>query len=162
MLWLKNLAYTLVVPCTVAIYVPWLLVAEQSAYSGIWQFLSLALFLLGGAVYFWCIWDFATFGQGTPAPFDAPTHLVVQGLYHYMRNPMYGGVLTLIFGWVVLFPSIPLLLYGLSVGLCIHLLVVFYEEPHLQKVFKASYDEYRTQVGRWLPIIRVNRKNAKS
>lgn len=155
MLFLKNFAYTIIVPGTVAIYVPWILVSDQAASSGIWLFLSSVLFFLGGAVYSWCVWDFATFGQGTPAPFDAPRHLVVHGLYNYTRNPMYGGILTLILGWIVLFPSLPLLLYGLSVGFCIHLLVILYEEPHLQKVFRASYDEYRTQVGRWVPISSV-------
>ncbi len=154
MLLLKNLAYTIVVPSTVAIYVPWGLVSDQPAITGIGLLLSSALFVLGGAVYSWCIWDFATFGKGTPSPFDPPKHLVIRGLYHYMRNPMYGGVLTLLFGWMALFPYPRLLLYGLSVGLCIHLLVLLYEEPHLQKVFGASYDEYRTHVGRWAPKIR--------
>ena len=161
MLLLKNLAYTIVFPSTVAIYVPWLLVAEQSAGSGIWLFLSSVLFFLGGAVYSWCIWDFATFGQGTPAPFDPPTHLVVQGLYRYLRNPMYGSVLLLIFGWIILFPSTRLVLYGLSVGLCIHLFVILYEEPHLQNIFRDSYDEYRTRVDRWIPISSFNRKGQK-
>jgi len=156
MLWLKNFAYTLVVPCTVAIYVPWVLVGEQAVNSGIWLFLAAVLFVLGGAVYSWCLWDFATLGQGTPAPFDPPTHLVVQGPYHYTRNPMYVAVMTFIFGWIVLFPSTPLLLYGLSVGLCIHLLVLLYEEPHLKKVFGTSYEEYRTHVRRWVPF--PNRK----
>lgn len=157
MLVLKNLAYTIVVPGTGTIYVPWLLVSDHSASSGIWLFLASVLFFLGGAVYSWCIWDFATVGHGTPAPFDAPKHLVVQGLYHYTRNPMYGGVLILLFGWIVLFPSPRLLLYGLSFGLCLHLFVVLYEEPHLRKVFRISYDEYRTHVGRWIPNIRRRR-----
>jgi protein-S-isoprenylcysteine O-methyltransferase Ste14 len=157
---LKNLAYTLVVPSTVALYVPWLLIPDQPASSGIWLFLSMFHFFLGGGVYSWCLWVFATVGQGTAAPFDAPKHLVVRGLYHYMRNPMYGGVLTIIFGWIVLFPSLPLLLYGLSVGFSCHLFVRLYEEPHLQKVF-LSYDEYCTKVGRWVPCIRITKK-AKS
>ena len=157
MLLLKNLAYTIIVPSTVAIYVPWSLVSDQPANTGIWLFLSSALFVLGGAVYSWCLWDFATAGLGTPAPFDAPKHLVVQGLYHYTRNPMYGGVLTIICGWIALFPSLPLLLYGLSVGFSCHLLVLLYEEPHLQKAFGAPYDEYRTHVGRWVPIINKER-----
>ena len=161
MLWLKNITYTLIVPSSLAIYVPWLLIPDQPASSGIWLYLSLFLFFLGGAVYSWCLWDFATVGLGTPAPFDAPKHLVVQGPYHYTRNPMYGGVLTMIFGWIVLFPSLPLLLYGLSVGFSCHLLVLLYEEPHLQNVFRANYGEYGTQVQRWVPIIRVTEKTSK-
>lgn len=157
MLLLKNVAYTIVVPSTLAIYLPWLLVSEQTTRTGVWLFISLALFLLGGAGYLWCLWSFATVGQGTPAPFDAPTKLVVRGLYHHIRNPMYGSILTLLCGWIALFPSLPLLLYVLSVGFCIHLFVLLYEEPHLQKIFGDSYDNYRRQVSRWVPSIRKER-----
>ena len=158
MLFLKNFAYSLIVPSSVAIYVPWLIIHDQPASSGIWLSLSLSLFFLGGAVYSWCLWDFATVGLGTPAPFDAPKYLVVRSLYRYTRNPMYGGVLTIILGWIALFPSLPLLLYGLSVGISCHLLVLLYEEPHLQKAFKSDYADYCTQVPRWAPMIRVIEK----
>ncbi len=153
MLLLKNLAYTIIVPSTFAIYCPWLMTSEDIASTGILPFISLALFFLGGIAYAWSVWSFASIGQGTPAPFDAPTHLVVRGLYHYTRNPMYGSILTLLLGWMALFPSLRLLLYSLSIGGCFHLFVVLYEEPHLKKIFGDSYEEYLTQVGRWIPII---------
>jgi protein-S-isoprenylcysteine O-methyltransferase Ste14 len=35
-----------------------------------------------------------------------------------------------------------------------HLLVVFYEEPHLRRVFGQPYDDYRRHVGRWIPTWR--------
>ena len=40
-----------------------------------------------------------------------------------------------------------------STGLCFHLFVVLYEEPHLHHVFGSSYEDYRARVGRWLPGI---------
>lgn len=150
---LKNILFTVAVPGTVAVYVPLLLVRDRSAGSGAWAVVSLALVLVGAAIYSWCIWDFATFGRGTPAPIDAPRKLVVHGLYHYTRNPMYVGVLAIILGWAVLFKAPGLLFYGLCVGLCFHLFVLLYEEPHLAKLFGSSYEEYRAQVGRWLPRI---------
>ena len=57
---------------------------------------ALALLAFGGAIYAWCVWDFAVFGRGTPAPIDAPKKLVVRGLYRYTRNPIYLGVLTVL------------------------------------------------------------------
>lgn len=152
-LFLKNLLFTVAVPGTVAIYVPLLIVRDQTAGSGGWLGVSSAFFLAGVAIYSWCVWDFATFGRGTPAPIDAPTKLIVRGLYHYTRNPMYVGVLTTIIGWAILFKEPLILLYALCVGLCFHLFVVLYEEPHLREVFGSSYDDYRTRVGRWLPGI---------
>src|ERR1041384_7966988 len=76
------------------------------------------LLLVGASIYVWCVWDFATFGRGTPAPIDAPKRLVVRGLYHYTRNPMYTGVLTVILGWALLFQALPLVLYASIVATC--------------------------------------------
>ena len=151
---LKNLLFTVLAPGTAAVLLPFLIVRNQSAGSGAWLVLSSALFMVGAGIYSWCIWDFAVFGRGTPAPIDAPKKLVVRGLYHYTRNPMYVGVLTAALGWAALFKAPGILLYGLCLGLCFHLFVVFYEEPHLHHLFGDPYDEYRTQVGRWLPRIR--------
>jgi protein-S-isoprenylcysteine O-methyltransferase Ste14 len=151
-LFLKNLAFTLVVPAAVAGYVPWLIVRGQPIDSLGRVFASLILFAIGGAIYFWCVWDFARFGRGTPAPIDAPKRLVVRGLYRYTRNPMYVGVLTVIVGWAVLAPILTLLVYGLCVGTAFHLFIVHYEEPHLRKVFGVDYEQYCSRVGRWLTV----------
>lgn len=153
MLLLKNLLFTLVVPGTIGVYVPLLLARGRPPASGLVFLLALALLAIGGVIYAWCVWDFAAFGRGTPAPIDAPKKLVVRGLYQYTRNPMYVGVLTILLGWAVLFNAPGLLIYALCVGLGFHLFVVFYEEPHLQKLFGSSYEEYRARVGRWLPGI---------
>jgi len=151
MLLLKNLLFTLIAPGTVAFCLPLLIVRGQAIGSGGWLIASSVFFLAGVAIYSWCVWDFASFGRGTPAPIDAPKKLVVRGLYHYTRNPMYLGVLTTIIAWAVLFKEPYLLLYALCVGLCFHLFVVFYEEPHLRAVFGSSYEGYRARVPRWLP-----------
>lgn len=153
MLLLKNLLFTLVVPGTIGVYVPLLLARGRPPASGLVFLLALALLALGGVIYAWCVWDFAAFGRGTPAPIDAPKKLVVRGLYQYTRNPMYVGVLTILLGWAVLFNAPGLLIYALCVGLGFHLFVIFYKKPHLQKLFGSSYEEYRARVGRWLPGI---------
>jgi len=150
-LFLKNLLFTVFIPGTVAVYLPLLLCRGRSPGSGIAVALGVALLAAGGGIYAWCIWDFATFGRGTPAPIDAPKKLVVRGLYRYTRNPMYLGVLTVILGWAVLHQSADVLLYACCVGLCFHLFVVLYEERHLHRVFGGDYHEYCSAVGRWLP-----------
>ena len=150
---LKNLLFTVLLPGTVAGYLPWLVTRGESFSRGAGTPLALLLFAAGGSIYFWCLWDFASFGGGTPAPIDAPKRLVVRGLYHYTRNPMYVGVLTVILGWAVLFQAPRLLIYGACVGTCFQLFVVYYEEPHLSRTFGESYQEYLARVGRWLPRI---------
>ena len=156
---LKNLAFTVLVPGTVAVAVPWLIARDQGAHAHLGPGAT-SLLLAGAGIYFWCVWDFATFGRGTPAPIDAPKRLVVRGLYHYTRNPMYLGVLTTILGWTVLFREGRLLLYALCVGTAFHLFVSLYEEPHLAKLFGADYAEYRARVARWVPGTRARRASA--
>lgn len=152
-LFLRNLIFTVVVPGTVAVYVPLFLFAHRevgwspSAIGG-------AFVVLTGAFIYWlCIRDFASFGRGTPAPLDPPRHLVERGLYRYSRNPMYVGVLTVIFGWAIVWWSAGIALYGIAVGIGFHLFVRLYEEPHLARVFGAPYAQYRARVGRWGPFL---------
>jgi len=148
---LKNLLFTCVVPGTVAGFVPWLLVRSQTPGSGSARLAAWVLYAVGLAIYAWCVWDFATFGRGTPAPIDAPKRLVVRGLYHWTRNPMYVGVLSVILAWATRFGSTGVLAYAAGVFACFHTFVVVYEEPHLAGEFGAEYERYRREVGRWLP-----------
>ncbi len=153
LLFLKNLLFTIVVPGTVAIAVPVFAFSHPAAVEVSLNSAAGALLLLiGASIYLWCLWDFASFGRGTPAPIDPPKQLVVRGLYRYTRNPMYVGVLLVIFGWAVLFESLDLGIYGLAVANCFHLFVVLYEEPHLKRVLGQSYEQYCSRVSRWLPF----------
>lgn len=148
---LKNLLFTFVVPGTVGIYVPLLILRERSPASGAEFTIGAAALAVGGCIYAWCVWDFASFGRGTPAPIDAPKRLVVRGLYRHMRNPMYLGVLTTLLGWALLFRSAGMVAYALGVGVCFHLFVILYEERHLRRKFGDEYDVYCKRVGRWIP-----------
>ncbi len=151
MLFLKNLLFTLIVPGTIGVYVPLLLAQGRPAAEGPVFLSALALLALGGATYAWCVWDFAVFGRGTPAPIDAPKKLVVRGLYRYTRNPIYLGVLTVLLGWTVMFQGRALLIYAFCVGIGFHIFVVLYEERRLAQQFGAEYHDYCEKVGRWLP-----------
>ena len=147
----KNLLFTVVVPGTVAVYVPLWIAGDRTLAPISGQVAGGLLLLLGVAIYAWCVWDFATFGRGTPAPVDAPKRLVVRGLYRYSRNPMYVGVLCVIAGWALLFLAPGVVLYGAAVASAFHAFVVLYEEPRLAREFGEDYAAYRARVGRWLP-----------
>ena len=147
---LKNLLFTVVVPGTVGVYLPLALSRSRTAATGFAFALALVLFAIGGSIYAWCVYDFASFGRATPLPLDPPKKLVRRGLYRYSRNPMYVGVLTVIFGWAVLYQNPAVVVYGLAVALCFYSFVVFFEEPILGKRFGSEYQQYRTVVPRWL------------
>jgi protein-S-isoprenylcysteine O-methyltransferase Ste14 len=156
LLFLKNLLFTVIVPGAVAVYVPLGLAGGRGAWPPRWGLMQSAALLplaTGCTVYFWCLWDFAAFGRGTPAPVDAPRRLVVRGLYRYVRNPMYVGVLLVIAGWALLFQSPRVIIYGAVVALFFHLFVVAVEEPSLRGKFGPSYERYCREVGRWVPRV---------
>lgn len=94
---------------------------------------------------------FAIQGLGTPAPVAPPKHLVVSGLYRYVRNPMYVAVSSLIFGQGLLFGSAQVLRYGAAVFVGFHLFVLLYEEPTLRGKFGSEYEDYCKNVRRWRP-----------
>lgn len=152
LLFLKNAVFTLVVPGTVAGVVPWFIGRGRETAPLGYALIAVVLFVVGAAIYLWCVWDFATFGRGTPAPIDAPKKLVVRGLYRYVRNPMYVGMFLVLLGWLVLFQTIAILLYLVCWATVVHLFVVFYEEPRLRKLFGDDYEKYRYTTGRWLPF----------
>lgn len=93
-------------------------------------------------------------GVGTPAPVAPPQHLVVGGLYRYVRNPMYVAVVAAIVGQALLLGQLGLLVYGAIVLAAMFAFVRVYEEPNLSERFGADYDEYRRAVPGWWPRLR--------
>ena len=97
---------------------------------------------------------FVAEGVGTPAPVAPPQHLVIGGLYRYVRNPMYVAVVTAISGQALLFGRLLLLVYALVVLATTFAFVRLYEEPALIEKFGAEYDQYRRHVPGWWPRLR--------
>ena len=148
---IKNVAFTLIVPGTVAVYIPLFVFNEHIWSSGIVLGVGVFFGVLGTVLYCWCVWDFATRGAGTPAPIAAPDKLVSRGLYQYSRNPMYVAVVCVILGWASVFASWSMLIYAAGIGLAFHFRVVLHEEPHLRNEFGEKYESYCSRTNRWFP-----------
>jgi protein-S-isoprenylcysteine O-methyltransferase Ste14 len=149
----RTAVFTLVVPGTVAGYIPYTLIRNRT-----WEWppvfiwcATLPLFALGLALYLSCAWRFAVDGLGTPAPIDPPRTLVVRGPYRFTRNPMYVAVLSVLAGEALAARSTALAAYGALVFACFFGFVVAYEEPVLRSTFGGAYDAYRASVPRWIP-----------
>ncbi len=151
MLFLRSIFFTVLIPGTVTVVVPYLIVSRGARTPSSLNWIGVLPIGVGAAVLFRCIWDFAVAGRGTLAPVDPPTRLVVRGLYRYVRNPMYVGVVLALLGEALLFASVPLLIHATVTLVVVHLFVVFYEEPALRRRFGESYEEYTRTVHRWLP-----------
>ena len=94
---------------------------------------------------------FVTEGLGTPAPIAPTEHLVVGGLYRYVRNPMYLAVAATIVGQALLLGRWVLLAYAAAFLVTVASFVHWYEEPTLQSRYGAEYDAYRRAVPGWWP-----------
>jgi len=140
----------LVLPVMVGGLLPSLLLPiDRCRTSGTW--FGLPVLSCGIFVLLWCVRDFYIIGKGTLAPWDPPKRLVVVGLYRFVRNPMYVGVLGVLLGWSLVAGSPLLAIYAALLAIGFHLRVVLYEEPVLQRQFGDDWTRYRAGVNRWLP-----------
>lgn len=162
---LGSAVFLVLAPGTLAGYVPWTLSRWHMAppLLGFFPFRVLGALLIaaGLPVLLDSFARFAIQGLGTPAPVAPPKHLVVTGLYRYVRNPMYVAVTSLILGQGLLFGSVRVLEYGLVVWLGFHLFVLGYEEPTLRQRFGEEYKEFCANVRRWWPRLTPWRGTAK-
>jgi protein-S-isoprenylcysteine O-methyltransferase Ste14 len=156
MLLLKSIFFTFLFPGTVTLLIPYLLLYARNSGGEfrIFNYLGLPLIAVGACGLLWCIWQFFAEGRGTLAPLDPPKHLVVRGLYRYVRNPMYVSVMAILLGEAVLFTSLPVLIEAVLFFVATNLFIRFYEEPILQRQFGESYEEYKKSVRRWRPRLR--------
>ena len=115
--------------------------------------IAIALMIIGGAIMVRCVTDFAWTGRGTPAPWDPPRHLVVRGLYRWVRNPMYVGMGIALTGEALLLPAIAreMVIMIAILWAVVHAFVLLYEEPKLRATFGDEYRTYCENVRRWIP-----------
>lgn len=142
-------------PCLLLIVFPWLITRFRlPVHEPLWRIsVAAALIVLGLVPLFESILRFIAVGRGSLVPTVPTEHLVVSGLYRFVRNPMYVGVLTVIAGEALLLRSFDLLVYLAAVWMGFSLFVIFYEERKLMRTFGPEYVRYKKHVPRWLPRI---------
>ena len=86
-------------------------------------------------------------------------HLIVKGLYRYVRNPIYISWYLIIFGEALFFQSLDLLFYLLSWIVFSQIKVIFFEEPSLKERFGETYEQYLKSERRWIPRLTPYQEN---
>ena len=147
----RTAVFTVLVPGVVAGYLPLVVIGCDGQRPGGWSYIGVVPVAIGLLIYAWTAFDFAWTGRGTPAPIDPPRRLVVRGLYRYVRNPMYVGVLLVIMGEGLMRRSWQTIEYAFAVAFMFGALVLVLEEPLLRSQFGTAYSNYCAQVPRWLP-----------
>jgi protein-S-isoprenylcysteine O-methyltransferase Ste14 len=163
---LGSAIFLVLAPGIVAGYVPWLIcrwhVGAPLLGAFLFRVLGVLLIAAGLPVLLDSFARFALHGLGTPAPILPTRHLVVGGLFRYVRNPMYVAVLSLILGQGLFFGSVRILKYGIAVWVGFYVFVLVYEEPPLRKSYGPAYEEFCANVPRWIAHFRPWRRNPKN
>ncbi|HTY05623.1 MAG TPA: isoprenylcysteine carboxylmethyltransferase family protein [Gemmatimonadales bacterium] len=155
-LFIRSIIAIIVLPGFITGYAPWRwfrLAAVDLSTPNLPQGAALAGIAAGAGILLTCVWEFARSGRGTLAPIDPPKRLVVQGLYRYVRNPMYVGVLLILLGELGLVRTTTFLAYTLCFVVAVNVFVIGYEEPALRRMFGDEYRSYCARVHRWIPTL---------
>ena len=152
---LLTVLATILVPGLAVAAVPyWILQVtrpELAPQEGVLGGILIALALWGVGMVVWVSVTFVTKGRGTPIPNQPPRAFIAEGLYRFVRNPMYLGVLLILFAETIFFRSAWILLYAAMLWLALHTFAVLLEEPQLERRFGDAYRDYRAHTPRWLP-----------
>ena len=137
----------------------WILLLEDKvgvqrvAWTG-QKLLAIALFIGISSIGLAGAYTMSKVGRGTPLPVDAPSRLVVAGVYRYVRNPMaisgigQGLAVSLYHG------SFFLWVYALIGAFAWQLIFRPLEEEDLLQRFGADYQAYMQAVRCWRPRLR--------
>lgn len=161
---LQHLQAILILPVTVAVLVPGVLLYTAgpgrfswplSAPAGV-ALAGLGVLLIGLGLWLaiHTIALFATAGQGTLAPWTPTQKLVVRGIYRHVRNPMIGGVWCVLLGEILVFGVTALAWWCLFFALANLVYIPLLEEPGLERRFGESYRRYKKNVPRWIPRLK--------
>lgn len=83
-------------------------------------------------------------------PFSESTALVTHGFYRFTRNPMYLGMVLVLFGVDVLLGSLTPFLVLPIFALLIQRRFIVHEEALLAAQFGKDYSDFKNRVRRWL------------
>jgi protein-S-isoprenylcysteine O-methyltransferase Ste14 len=152
---LRNLFFVFVFPGTVTGVIPYIIAKDYftiafERFPSFCFWVGTGIYLIGLSILLYCITQFITEGAGTLSPTHPTKQLVIKGLYRFSRNPMYIGVLTMLWGEALFCRSTSLLIYSIIVFILFNLYIILFEEPRLTKEFGEEYLSYRRKVRRWL------------
>jgi protein-S-isoprenylcysteine O-methyltransferase Ste14 len=119
--------------------------------SAVFFWLSVPLVLFGSIVLLVSVRSFAKAGTTVnPIEPEKADRLVTSGLYRFTRNPMYLGMLLVLFALAFALQNIAAFSGPLLYALSITLFQIIPEERVLEGKFGIAFAAYRKQTRRWL------------
>jgi len=121
--------------------------SERMVLGGILVAIGLALIIAGGHYF--------SLAKTNIPPYKPALHLVADGLYAFVRNPMYVGFGFMLAGLAIAFASDWTLVLMIPAAIVLHRGVVLREERYLEAKFGDAYRQYMMRVPRygWPPAL---------
>jgi len=115
------------------------------------KLIALGLFCLALSIDFLALLKFKSLKTTiNPIKPEDSSSLVDSGVYKYTRNPMYLGLLIILFSWgLYLGNFISMLLLPIFVWY-ITVFQIIAEEEILENIFNEKYNQYKQKVRRWI------------
>lgn len=150
--WLKAI---IILPFNVTVVIPYLILYISKFQYNIPNIIQIIfgiiLFIFGLFLAIWTMILFNTIGKGTLAPWAAPKHLVVEGPFKIVRNPMITGVLNILTAEALILNSINLFYWMIIFFIINCIYFKLFEEKQLERNFGQEYLEYKKKVPMWIP-----------
>jgi protein-S-isoprenylcysteine O-methyltransferase Ste14 len=97
--------------------------------------------------------DFLGLRKVLPNPETTPARLVTNGLYRYIRHPIYTA--GMLFTWLI--PVMSCNLLALNIGLTVYILIgANFEERKLRRVFGQEYGDYQAKTAMFIPGLKIS------
>jgi protein-S-isoprenylcysteine O-methyltransferase Ste14 len=112
--------------------------------------LGVILVFAGVALPLWAVLLFRRTGSTLMPHATKHEHLVVDGPYHFTRNPMYLGMTLVALGIAVWNGAWPMFLAPIGAIVTFSLVHIPYEEAAMRREFGGAFDDYARRVRRWI------------
>jgi protein-S-isoprenylcysteine O-methyltransferase Ste14 len=114
-----------------------------------WRLLGLAPLVIGLVLNLLADQAFKKHGT-TVKPFEESSTLVTDGVFRITRNPMYLGMILILFGVAMLLGSATPFAVVLLLAALLDRVFIAPEEQKLEHTFGEQFREYRRRVRRWI------------
>ena len=111
--------------------------------------LGVALALAGFSIMMWAWWQFKK-GDVAICPTAKTARLLTDGIYRLSRNPMYLGMVSMLFGLAAYVGTPSCYLAAAGYLAVLNFVFCRYEEAKLESTFGQEFLNYKASVRRWL------------
>jgi protein-S-isoprenylcysteine O-methyltransferase Ste14 len=84
------------------------------------------------------------------APYAIAAHLVTDGPFAISRNPIYLGMVTVVFALALILGNLWFIAFGIATAFAINWTAIRPEERHLEQRFGKAWRDYAKRVRRWI------------